>query len=124
MAGLCIIGGGAMGSAFAKGVISSGAMKPDEVVIADMDQARLGKLAAEIGVKVTADNTEAARGAGVILLAVKPPIVPDVAAQLASVITKDQLVVSIAAGVSLAAIEGRLPEGVGVIRATISIASF
>jgi len=117
MAKLGIIGGGAMGAAFAKGVVSSGAIGPSEVTVADLDEARLEKLSREIGVKTTTDNLAAIREAEIILLAVKPGIVPEVVEGIANVVSGRQLVISIAAGVSLEAIESRLPDGIGVIRA-------
>lgn len=117
MAKLCIIGGGAMGAAFAKGVISSGVLQPDQVSIADVDESRLQGLARDLRVKVVTDNAACAKDADVILLAVKPPLVSKVATQLAEVVTPDQLVISIAAGVSLEKIESALSEGVAVIRA-------
>jgi pyrroline-5-carboxylate reductase len=117
MAGLCIIGGGAMGAAFAKGVVSSGAIRPQEVIVADVDEHRLRKLADELGVRVATNNTDAAKGAEIVLVAVKPGIVPPVVEAIASVVSGKQLVISIAAGVSLEAIESRLHDGIGVIRA-------
>jgi len=117
MAGLCIIGGGAMGAAFAKGVVASGVLKPREIVVADLDEPRLGKLADELGVRTTKDNVEAVSDADIVLLAVKPGVVAPVVEGIAGVVTAGQLVISIAAGVSLEAIESRLTTGIGVIRA-------
>lgn len=106
-----------MGAAFAKGVISSGVLQPDQVTIADVDEARLQALARDLRVKVVTDNTACAKDADVVLLAVKPPLVRRIAEQLAPLLTPEQLVISIAAGVLLDKIEALLPEGVGVIRA-------
>ena len=117
MAELCIIGGGAMGAAFAKGVVSSGVVKADRVVVADVDEKRLSKLAKELGVKTTTDNLAAVKEAGIVLLAVKPGILLDVVEDIGKAVTTKQLVISIAAGVDSWPIQQRLPEGVGVIRA-------
>lgn len=106
-----------MGAAFAKGVISSGVLQPDQVTIADVDESRLQGLARDLRVKVATDNVSAVKDADVILLAVKPPLVAGVAGRLAEVLTSNQLVLSIAAGVSLDQIEAVLPEGIGVVRA-------
>ena len=114
---LCIIGGGAMGAAFAKGVISSGVFQPDQVTMSDVDESRLQTLARDLRVKVATDNAVCAQDADVVLLAVKPPLVSRVAEQLASVLTPEQLVISIAAGVSLDKIEAALPDGVAAVRA-------
>lgn len=117
MAKLSIIGGGAMGAAFAKGVISSGAVEANEVTVADVDGPRLEKLRQELGVKVETDNLAAVKDAEIILLAVKPPLVPQVCDQLKTAIKPGQLIVSIAAGVSLDKMESCLPEGTAVVRA-------
>ncbi len=106
-----------MGAAFAKGVISSGVLQPDQVTISDVDEQRLQSLARDLRVKVVTDNAGCAREADVVLLAVKPPLVLPVARQLAEVLRAEQLVISIAAGVTLEKIESAIPEGVGVVRA-------
>lgn len=106
-----------MGAAFAKGVIASGAMKADDVIVADLDKVCLERLNQNLGVSVTSDNNEAVKDADIILLAVKPAIVPGVVEGIATGVTSRQMVISIAAGVSLDKIESRLPEGIGVIRA-------
>jgi len=106
-----------MGPAFAAGVISSGLLRPKDITVTDIDEERLAKVSKELGVKTTSDNVEAARAADVVLLAIKPALVPGVVEQIAPVITKKQLVISIAAGVALKVIQERLPEGVAVVRA-------
>lgn len=106
-----------MGPAFAAGVISSGLLRPKDITVTDIDEERLAKVAKELGVKTTTDNVEAARTADVVLLAIKPALVPGVVEQIAPVITKKHLVISIAAGVALKVIQERLPEGIAVIRA-------
>lgn len=106
-----------MGAAFAKGVISSGVLEPDEIIVTDVDETRLQTLARGLRVMVATDNASAASGAEVVLLAVKPPLVLDVVRQLGEALTRNQLVISIAAGVSLDKIEGVLPDGVAVVRA-------
>lgn len=106
-----------MGPAFAAGVISSGLLKPKDITVTDIEEERLAKVSRELGVKTSTDNVEAARTADVILLAVKPALVPEVVEQIAPVVTKKQLIISIAAGVALKVIQERLPEGVAVVRA-------
>lgn len=106
-----------MGAAFAKGVVSSGVIKASEATVADLDQSRLEKLSKELAVTVTADNAAAVRDADIILLAVKPGIVSQVLDGISSAVTADQLVISIAAGVSIDKIEAALPDGIGVVRA-------
>lgn len=114
---LTIIGAGAMGAAFASGVISAGLLEAGSITLADVDEARLKQVADKLGVSFTTSNQEACRGADVILIAVKPGIVFDVLSDISEVINTDQLLISIAAGVKLSAIELELPDEIGVIRA-------
>lgn len=114
---LSIIGAGAMGTAFAGGVINAGLLAAGSVVMADVDQPRLQQAAERLGVSVMTSNQEAAQGADVILIAVKPGIVGDVLSDISEVINTDQLLISIAAGVRLFSIELELRHEIGVIRA-------
>lgn len=114
---LTVIGAGAMGSAFAKGLINGGLVQASSLTIADVDTGRLDMLAKELGANVTSDNAAAVRGADVVLLAVKPGIMATVLSDIENVVNPNQLIVSIAAGVKLLAIESALPEGIAVVRA-------
>lgn len=113
---IAIIGGGAMGSAFAKGIIAAGLLRPEQITVADLDESRLAA-AAETGARTTSDNSAAIDGADVVMLAVKPWIVANVLDEIGTRIKPSQLVMSLAAGVKLNSIESRLPSGIGVVRA-------
>ncbi len=113
---LTIIGAGAMGSAFATGVISARVFAKEDIALTDVDAAKLEKAKSDLGVWVTSDNVAAVRGANVVLIAVKPAVVPEVLDQIAGTITGEQLVISIAAGVTLESIQPRLPGNAKVIR--------
>ena len=99
-----IIGGGFMGEAFLRGILRAGVAEPSEVAVAEVVEARRAELS-EHGVRVTDDPQSACIGADVVLLAVKPDDVPDVAASLAGAISPDAVLVSIAAGVALADVQ-------------------
>ena len=114
---LAIIGCGAMGSAFARGVIAAGVCQGGEITISDADTALLEKVTTDLGAAAAPDNATAVSGAQIVLLAVKPPQIKDVLGQIAGVVSPGQLIVSIAAGVRLETMESCLPDGVPVIRA-------
>lgn len=116
MARIAVIGSGAMGSAFARGMISAGVYRPEEVLLADTDAARLKKTAGETGAVAADSNAAAAAGADIVLVVVKPAFVKDVAADIASSVA-GKLVIYIAAGVKLATVESGLPDGTPVISA-------
>lgn len=93
-----IIGGGNMAAAIAGGLIGSG-MPPTAIEVVEIDADARTRLAASLGVQVRADLQEASLHA-VIVLAVKPQSLPQVAAALAPRLAR-QWVLSIAAGVRI-----------------------
>ena len=109
-----IIGAGSMGSAIARGLVKSGALEPANVVVCD-PLASCTEPLAEFGMRAVSDARELAEAAtDVVLIAVKPQVLADVCAPLASML-EGRLVVSIAAGVALATLEELLP-GARIVR--------
>lgn len=104
-----------MGEALLAGLLNAGHATAD-VVVGEKRQARADELRSLYGVEVT-ENVDAARRASVVVLVVKPNDVPALVDDVASVLTTDHLVVSVAAGVRTSSIESRLPVGIPVIRA-------
>lgn len=111
-----VIGLGAMGSALVKGWVSSKKLSPSLVTALDVDQAKLEKTAAQLKIKASVDPVQALKGAGLILLAVKPQQMKELLTRTGPWVPKEALVVSIAAGVSTAQIEQALPQGCPVVR--------
>ena len=114
---IAFIGAGNMAAALIRGLVKSGAAQPGQVIAADPSPEQLARLAAEFGVATTADNAAAARSADLVVLAVKPQVMDKVLAGLAPAIGATQLVVSIAAGVPIAAIAARLGPDARIVRA-------
>jgi pyrroline-5-carboxylate reductase len=111
------IGGGNMGGALIRGLIARG-LPAQKISVGEAHQARRIELANELGVFVTADNREAAQGADVVVLAVKPQDMAGTVQPLADVFARrPPLVVSIAAGIRVSDIEGWCGPGVAVVRA-------
>lgn len=113
---IAFLGAGNMAGALVKGLVSAGAAKPDEVLCTDVRAERLGELEKKHGVRVSKDNVESARWADVVVLATKPQVFDRLLPDVAKGVRSDALVVSIAAGVSIASIEAKLPAGTRVIR--------
>lgn len=109
---VALIGGGKMGEALLAGLVDAG----QAVVVCEADELRAASLRKKYNVP-TGDARLASANADVVIIAVKPPIVRDVAAAIADVVTADTLVISVAAGISTATIEELLPAGVPVVRA-------
>lgn len=107
---LTIIGGGNMGGAIARGLVASGDFAAADITLAGPRQATLDKVAADApGIATVNDNSLAIKGADIIILAVKPWILPGVLEEIAPRIAfREQIIVSLAAGVSLDDIGGML----------------
>jgi pyrroline-5-carboxylate reductase len=111
------IGGGNMGGALIRGLIARG-LAPERISVGEAVQARRLQLADELGVRVSADNPEAASGADVVVLAVKPQDMAATTQHLAGVLARRKpLVLSIAAGIRAADIQNWCGAGIPVVRA-------
>ena len=98
---IAFIGGGNMARSLISGLLNSGAA-PEQIAASDPMPAQR-ELLAEFGVRVTDDNDAALQDAAVVVLAVKPQVLGDVLQGLA--LSGSQLLVSIAAGVPIAAMQ-------------------
>jgi len=114
---LAVLGAGMMGGALARGLVACGAMPPSGLRLLDTHPGKAAILAAELGPGAQASSSAQAAiaGADLILLAVKPPMVADVLAEIAPFVVPSQLVISIAAGIRLAKMEAALP-GISILR--------
>ena len=113
---IAFIGAGNMASSIVGGLVDSG-HPPGRIRAADPFPESLEKLAAVAPVSICADNREAADGADVIILAVKPQVMADALESIAPGLSGgDPLVISIAAGVTIASMEARLGPAVAIVR--------
>ena len=99
------------------GLVDAKVVRPDNVTVTAGHAERVAELTRTLGVRGAASNAEAARGARVVFLSVKPQTVPSVLADLKGVLEPSQLLVSVAASVGTAFIEKHLDRPVPVIRA-------
>ncbi len=113
---LGFIGGGNMAAALVKGLLHSKVVPPEKVIVSDVKDERLQMLRDKHGVRTTTDNHELVRDADVVVLSVKPQVIDKVLDAIGKEIRSDQLVVSVAAGVPISAMEARLPDGARVVR--------
>jgi len=110
------IGAGAMAEALIKGALQGGFTEPGHIWASDLSEDRGHWLTEKFGINFTADNKYLIRNVDVVIYAVKPHILEDVLAEVKPHTAEKQLHISIAAGISLAFIEGRLPPGTPVVR--------
>ena len=112
-----MLGSGNMAGALIRGLIASGTVQKDQVRASDVRRERLDELHAEFGIETTQDNKALVSWADLLVLSIKPQVMDRVLEQVGEAVNPDTLVVSIAAGVPIRAIESRLHSGVRVVRA-------
>lgn len=99
---LGIIGAGNMASAIIGGIVKKGIIASGEIICSSPVEAEREKAAKEFGINVTADNKEVVSKSEILLLAVKPQVIPVVAEEIKGDLKEDQLIISIVAGKSIA----------------------
>jgi pyrroline-5-carboxylate reductase len=113
---VAIVGVGRMGSAIASAVASAEDLVVDEVVGCEPDPDVAARRAEELGIEVTTDSAHAVADAEVVIVAVKPHLVADVLTGFGDHLDDDAVVVSVAAGITTAAMEAALPAGTRAVR--------
>jgi pyrroline-5-carboxylate reductase len=113
---LGFVGGGQMAEALIKGLLSKEFLKPGRITASDLSEDRRNHLKESFGINITSENNEAVTGSEIIILAVKPQVMPTVLEDIGPVVSSNHIVVSIAAGITIHSLEKRLPEGTRVVR--------
>lgn len=111
---IAILGAGVMGEALLSGLIRAG-RRAEEIVVTERRPDRGKELVERYGVAYVS-NPDAARQADTLAIVVKPQDMKALLDEIAPHVRTGQLVVSLAAGITTAFIESRLPEGVAVVR--------
>lgn len=111
-----------MGSAIVRGLLESEWTEASAIVAYHPKKERSVAIAKGLGVKGSTDLGDAVKGADVVILGVKPQIVGDVLAELKPLLKHQQLVLSLAAGVSTKTLEAALP-GIPVVRSMPNLAA-
>lgn len=113
---IAIIGAGAMGGAFAEGLLKGNLVKADDITIANPHEAKLERFV-RLGAGVTTDNKLAVAGADYVIIAVKPKVVKTVVDEIRPVLDYSaQTIVNMAASVTLGQLcewlgqDGKLPD--------------
>jgi pyrroline-5-carboxylate reductase len=112
---LAVLGTGVMGEAVLAGALAGG-WSADDVVATVRRPERAARLAAAHGVSTTTDNVEAVRGAGIVLVGVKPKDVGALLREVGGALEPGAVVVSLVAGLPAAAFETAVPTGTPVVR--------
>jgi pyrroline-5-carboxylate reductase len=110
------LGGGKMAAALAKGILSAGLVKAGQIRASDPLAPARSAFAGQTGARTTDSNIAVARFARVLVLAVKPGNMAGLLREIRPAVTRGHLLISIAAGVPIAKLEGALAQGARVIR--------
>ncbi len=114
---LGVIGAGSMGGALLHGVLAAGIVEPSRAQASRKNPERLDELRERLGVAATTDNRALVASSDVILLAVKPQVFPALFEELEGALRADQLLISVAAGITAKSIEDSAGCQIPVIRA-------
>lgn len=120
---IAIIGTGNMGDALVSGLIGSGSSKPKNIICSDVRKDKLDKIKSNYKVRTTTSNLKAVSEADVVIYAVKPQLMASVLIETRSKLDMSKLVISIAAGVPLAAMESCIEKDMRLIRVMPNIAA-
>ena len=110
------IGSGKMASAIIKGLIKTGFAKPEELIATQAELDGVEEKEKALGIKITLDNKELAKNSEIIFVATKPNQVAEALEEVKPFINSNNLVASIAAGVTTKKLESHLPEKTRVVR--------
>ena len=96
---IAILGAGNIGGALLGGILKSHLAEPQDVVATDAREERRKELQEQWNIRaLPSENREAVRGRDVVILAVKPNVVPKVLQEIRGALRPNQIVISVAAG--------------------------
>jgi pyrroline-5-carboxylate reductase len=109
------LGGGNMAGALVKGLLASGVSSADRLQVSDVSAERRAELEAAHGIRTSSDNLAVVDTSEIVVLAVKPQVVPRVLTEVGAALA-GKLLVSIAAGISTATLAERVPASARLVR--------
>jgi pyrroline-5-carboxylate reductase len=114
---LGFIGSGNIGQAMLGGVLKAKLLDNSQIIVSDVDQQKLEFVHNTYGIKTTDDSRVLAAEADVVILAIKPGIYDVVLHSIKDLINKHQIIVTIAAGKSMADVESIIGADIKIVRA-------
>ncbi|MBW6411795.1 pyrroline-5-carboxylate reductase [Clostridium weizhouense] len=110
------IGCGNMGSSIVGGLIASGFAKNDQIIVSTKTEVSAKKLEDDFKILATLDNNYVAKNSDILILAVKPYMFKDVIGEIKENLREDQIMISIAAGISIKDMEELIGNEYKIIR--------
>lgn len=119
---IAFIGSGRMAGALVQGILKASITRPGDVILTSASQESARKMAAQLGVSSAAANADAASGADIVFLCVKPGHAETALRQCGDSLKK-KLLISLASGISLSVLSAWGPKGCRIIRAMPNVAA-
>jgi pyrroline-5-carboxylate reductase len=119
---IAVIGGGNMGEALIEGLVAKGT-PAQKILVVEISEQKREKLASDLRVGTSPSIDGSIGDAGTVIIAVKPGAVKEVLRTLSPLLSGEQLIVSVAAGVSLAFMEKQLDRRAPIVRSMPNIAA-
>ena len=110
------VGAGNMAEAIFRGLLKAEALPAAQIIASDRHLDRLESLASSYSIQTTTTNLDAVKDSEVVVLAVKPQILSSVMQEIGPHIRPDALVISVAAGYTMAQLNTHVPKGVALCR--------
>ncbi len=110
------IGCGNMAGAIIRGLVENNIFLPQEIIASDKNTDALEEAKRKYGINITTNNSELVLESQMILLAVKPQVLPAVVSEINNIISENKIIISIVAGQSISRIEGMFDGRIKLIR--------
>jgi pyrroline-5-carboxylate reductase len=114
---VAVVGLGKLGEALVTGLLRKGEQQRSDISGSVGHERSLARVRENLGIEATLDNRAVVQGRDIVVLAVKPQNMDRVVREIASVLTPQQLVITVAASVTTAYVEERLGAAIPVVRA-------
>lgn len=110
------IGSGNMAKAMIGGIINSGLLKSNMITSSALTESTLKSIEKEFGINTTTDSREVVKNSEIIVVAVKPNVYDNVLESVKDLIDDNKIIVTIAAGKTIASIESIIGSDKKIIR--------
>ena len=114
---IAFLGAGNMAEALIAGILQAKLFEPDCVLATDISSSRLEVVKDRYQIQVGSENLDAVLWADIIILCVKPQVMDEVLSDIQSGLSDKQLVISVAAGVSMQGIQDKIGDAIPLVRA-------
>ncbi len=104
------IGAGHMAQALIKGMVESKLLRPDQILVSNRTPGKPLKLKELYQIQVREHNEQIVEECDIVILAMKPQDLPQAMANLASAFNENQIVISLAAGITMRSLQKMIPQ--------------